>query len=384
MQEIFHEIKKKSELVTIILFYLAAALCLVVYIGNFRGGFLPVMGNLITMILRVAILLVVPVLLSMRKAPAAKVAFLGVSAYWLLNTVFDMLGDAGAVSTGVGSVFAAMGAFAFLIAVALIVTTVFAVLFKWKDSLQWKVLALGVFCLSLLFFIVFFSLWTALYADWGFADWSDYMGFVYTFLIVPVAMLFGAINFWFDGSEIDEFIKQVTQSSVAVKEEKKTIEPLEEEAGYEDAEELDEFEELEPLPPVKPAAEKKPVKEQKAEKTVKPVPEQPKEEVLPLEIEEIEAFEEEILPEEKPAPAPAKQEEVAVLEASEEELPAAAPAEPKKEAEEVSFETDFVEQKEEEEPEEVTFTSESKKQENKGKDEDASDDDDFLKAFAED
>ena len=393
MEEIFREIKKKSELITMILFYLAAALCLAVYIGNFGGGFLPVMGNLITMILRVAILLVVPVLLSMRKKEEAKIAFLGVSAFWLLTTVFDMLADAGIVRKGATSLAVAMGTFGFLIALALIVTTVFAVLFKWKNSLKWKVLSLGVFCVSLLFFIVFFSLWTAMYADWGFAVWSDYVGFIYSFLIVPVAMLFGAINFWFDGSEVDEFIKQFTQGSVAVKEERKTIVPMADEAGYEDADEFEELEELEPLPPVKPTQEKKPatapekkapVKEPAKKELPDPVKEQEVELEPELEFEPAPVVEVEPLKEQVPA-APVKQEQ---SEPAEETAPAAAPA--KEEATESSPEMQLEEQADEvlqepdtQEPEEVSFESEEAeplKQEEKPADED----DDFLKAFAED
>ena len=367
MKEIYKELKRHSEQLTIILFFAAAALSFIYHVANFGGGFLPVMGNLFTMILRVSILLVVPVLLSIGKKNEAKWAFLGVSAYWVITTLFELLNDTGVARNGNGALAGAMGAFAFLIACAMIVMTVFAILSKYKDSEKWKVIALAVYCGTLLLFVVFFALHTAVYAKWKIGTWDMYFEIISKFLILPFAMLFAALTFWFDGSELDAFDNSSGKKKSGAKrsapvsaEESKTIffeETEEEEEGYE------ELEESEPEAPVTAPAKKESAKaegkstekkttEKKSEK--KPEPQKAEESPAPA-------------PQETPAETSVGSQEEVAFEAEFEEEKTEEPP-----VEEVNFESDAEEEKPEEKPEEKGEAKSENDEE-----------DDFLKAFLE-
>ena len=401
MKEVYKELKRRAEQLAVILFYVASGLSFIYYVGNFGGGFLPVMGNLFTMILRVAILLVVPVLLSIGKKPAAKWAFLGVSAYWVITSLFDLLDETGVAQKGAGALAGAMGTFAFLIACALIVTTVFAVLSKVKDSQKWKLIALAIFCVTLLLFVVFFALCTALYAKWKIGIWNIYFVLINKFLVVPFAMFFAALNFWFDGSELDSFGKKFGKkkpgaSNSVNKEESGSVflsEPEEDEAGYEDAETTEELiEEAPEKKETKKSSEKKPLVREPEQKKIEDVPvgkdtEKNAEKKASAMKEAPELSKEK----EHTEPAPAKAEEA---------QPAPLPEKAEKE-EPVAFETEFEEidatenlpaeaEKPESEPKEEQAKEkpeekpEEKSEEKPEEKTEADEEDDFLKAFLED
>ena len=164
---------------------------------------MPAMGNLISLVLEVCIWLAIPVLLKIQKREVAKWSFLGISIYWLLTTVFNLLDQTGFAGAGRSALSCAIGVFVFLLAAALIAVAGFAVVNLMKKEKKWKKLSLSIYLGCLLIFVLLFALFVAYFAKWG-AGWSEYFYLLYTFLALPFAMLFAAIVFWFDGNEFDK------------------------------------------------------------------------------------------------------------------------------------------------------------------------------------
>ena len=79
LNQVINAVKRRAESICQILFYIASGLCFIYYVGDFNGSFMPVMGTLISMVLEVALWLLIPVLLSIRRRSMAKWAFLGLS-----------------------------------------------------------------------------------------------------------------------------------------------------------------------------------------------------------------------------------------------------------------------------------------------------------------
>ena len=201
VNQIINAVKRKSELICEILFYVAAGLCFIYYVGDFNGGFMPVLGTLIAMVLKVALWLLIPVLLSIRRRSIAKWAFLGLSIYWALTTIFDLLQGTLLATANASALACATGVFCFIIACTMIVVTVFSVVAYWKKDTNLKLVALAIYITALLFFLVFFALRTALSATWK-DVWNSYFNLVCNYIVIPYAMLFAAIAFWLTESDL--------------------------------------------------------------------------------------------------------------------------------------------------------------------------------------
>ena len=199
--QIINTVKRRSESIAAILFYITAGFCFFFYVGNFNGSFMPVLGTLISMALEVGLWLLIPVLISVRRRSIAKWAFLGLSIFWVLTTTFSLLDATGFATAGAGGLACSVGVFSFLIACALIVTAVFATIAYWKKDKKMKLVALFIYLGTLVLLLVLFALYVALYANWR-AGWNRYFGLIYQYILIPVAMCFAALAFWFDEGEL--------------------------------------------------------------------------------------------------------------------------------------------------------------------------------------
>ena len=200
LNQVINAVKRRAESICQILFYIASGLCFIYYVGSFNGSFMPVMGTLISMVLEVALWLLIPVLLSIRRRSIAKWAFLGLSIYWALTKIFDLLQGASLATNGAGALACATGVFSFLIACAMIVMSVFAVVAYWKKDKKTKLIALAIYLCTLVLYLVLFALLTALNA--GLAGWSTYFNLLYSYIVIPFAMCFAALAFWFSESDL--------------------------------------------------------------------------------------------------------------------------------------------------------------------------------------
>ena len=64
-----------------------------------------------------------------------------------------------------------------------------------------KVTALLIFIGIILLFVVLFALRVALYAKWS-MGWNVYFYLIYAYVLIPVAMCFAALAFWFNEGEL--------------------------------------------------------------------------------------------------------------------------------------------------------------------------------------
>ena len=248
LNQIINAVKRRSESICQILFYIAAGLCFFYYVGNFNGSFMPVLGTFISMVLEVALWLLIPVLLSIRRRSIAKWAFLGLSIYWALTKIFELLQGTRLATTGAGSLACATGVFCFIIACAMIVMSVFAVVAYWKKDKKTKLIALAIYLCTLVIYLVLFALLTAFNAGW--AAWNEYFNLIYSYIVIPFAMCFAALAFWFSESDLhfvalEKFydLKTDDTSTSAVEEESVPAEelaPLEESAEGEESAEAEE------------------------------------------------------------------------------------------------------------------------------------------------
>lgn len=286
LNQVINTVKRRSESIVAILFYIAAGLCFFYYVGNFNGSFMPVMGTLISMILEVSLWLLIPVLISIRRRSVAKWAFLGLSIFWALTTMFSLLQATNLATAGAGALACATGVFGFLVACAMIVASVFAVLAYWKKDRKMKIVAGAVYLGTLVLFLVLFALYVALYAGWR-AGWSEYFGLLYSYIVIPFAMCFAALAFWFNEGELHfaafEKKPEPKEDKKAEVKKKETAEASSEEKveekPSEKTEEKAEEKAEEPLP-TEQKAEKKPAPK-KSKKTVIPAKDAPKENEAP-------------------------------------------------------------------------------------------------------
>ena len=269
------KVKRTSEFVAMILFFVAAFFSLLYYIGNFDGAFMPVIGNLFAMVLQVGIWLVIPLCIVMKRRSYARWATLGVSLYWLITTLFSLLGDTVMASSDYPALAIAVGVFSFLTACALIVMTIFALTAVTKKSGKIKMLAACIYAGALVFYLVLFALRVALAASWD-LGWNAYFWLLCDYLLIPFAMFFIAVAF---GFREEEFVfpckkkpsaevkkstkseKKVTEAPVEVAEEA-NAEPTEavqnEETGF-----VKEAETEDPLPEAETSAEQEAPAEEK-------------------------------------------------------------------------------------------------------------------------
>ena len=200
MNVFMSKVKRTSEFVAMILFFVAAFFSLLYYIGNFDGAFMPVIGNLFAMVLQVGIWLVIPLCIVMKRRSYARWATLAVALYWLITTLFSML-DNTAMASGVFPPLAiAVGVFSFLTACTLIVMTAFALTAVTHKNGKIKMVAACIYVGALLFYLVLFALSVA-FAAGGNAGWNVYFGLLCDDLLIPFAMFFIAVAFGFREEE---------------------------------------------------------------------------------------------------------------------------------------------------------------------------------------
>ena len=216
MNAFLGKLKRTSEYIAMILFFVASFFVMLYYIGNFGADFMPVIGNLLSMLLDVAIWMVVPVCIAMRKRCLAKSAAVGVSGYWLISSLFDLLDRTSFARSVYGDILIAIGVFSFLSACALIVMTIFFVLSMVNKNKDQKFIALCIFLGTLLFYLVLFSLSTAVAADGG-ANWNVYFMLIYKYLVIPFAILFIGFAFAFKEEELVLNIKPREKKAKAQK-----------------------------------------------------------------------------------------------------------------------------------------------------------------------
>ena len=216
------KVKRTSEFIAMILFFVAAFFSLLFYIGNFDGDFMPVIANLFSMVLQVGMWLAIPLCIVMKRRSYARWAALAVSLYWLITTLFALLDNTAMASGDFPALMISAGVFSFLTACALIVMTVFALIALTRKSGKIKMIAACIYVGALVFYLVLFALNVALAAKWN-SGWNTYFRLLCDDLVIPFAMLFIAVAF---GFREEEFVFPCKKKSAPASEEAPASEDL--------------------------------------------------------------------------------------------------------------------------------------------------------------
>lgn len=193
---IFKMLQKPAKLVTIVTFYIVAAFMLLVNLPDTDGGFFGVIGGLIIMVIMIALFAIVPTLLLLKKEDVAKKVFPFILFYWLLNEVTEFLSHGRWIRPKVTGLYVTIGIFEFLIALAFIAAIVLIVLGMFKKSLDFGNLPYVIAAGTFLFYFIDFILQLVREAKYVKGDWSDYIGIVISYLILPVGIFFAVLLFF--------------------------------------------------------------------------------------------------------------------------------------------------------------------------------------------
>ena len=189
--QFLNALKKPAWLVAVVCFSLSTFCTLLNYAGAFGGGFMPVVGNLIAMLLSLAILGGLLFFLVTRNDETFKYFFFIYFAYWILRSIYSGLSAADFAVNGVAGYAVAWRIFEFLAALGLIGVLVLFVLGKLLKKDSFKPLALIVMLATSAFFLIVMILYIVVIAkgNWG---WGNYFDAFNTFFL-PLGMTFAYI-----------------------------------------------------------------------------------------------------------------------------------------------------------------------------------------------
>lgn len=248
MKKIFDALLKPSRMILIIASFAYAGLYSIVAFGGIGGGFLPVMAQLIITVLTLCAIVAAPILLLIKKEEAAKLVFILVAGYFLLNRTQGWLGYAQWAGENSEGLPIPIGIFGFLAGLALAGVLVLLILHFILKKEVLKLSAVFAYVGAYFFFFVMsvllFAYYCKLNADYGgnAVGWTSFVD-IFADLIAPVAVLFGYL--YFLGAPNYEFAKKAPKE--------KKPEPVEEQPAEQ------------PAPEEAPAEEPAPEEEQPAE-----------------------------------------------------------------------------------------------------------------------
>ena len=193
MDNLVRGVASKAKLIGLILLFAATAFVLVLDAAGIGGGFMPVIGSLILLVVDLAMVGIIPLLIALKKHDLVKYAFAPVFGYWIISTLFNRIGRADWITSGTNGIVITASLFDFIAGCALLAVIVMAVLFFiTKKS---KMLQIG-FCIlagALVFFFLAWVMWIAAYAKFD-ADWTSYFGAFYNYLFFPFGLAFVALD----------------------------------------------------------------------------------------------------------------------------------------------------------------------------------------------
>lgn len=232
MKKIFDVLLRPSRMILLVASIAYAAIYAVITLGNFGGGFLPVLARTIIFVLTLAALVSIPVLLLIKKEEAAKLVLVLLSGYWLISSTQNYLSYANWAGENAQALEVVIGIFGFLAGLALAGVVVLLVLKFILKKEVFKLSAVLTFAAAYLFIVVLFVLLLIYYIKLNteykqpIYDWTNFAS-LSLMLIAPISVLFGYLYFF--GAPQYEFQKK------APKEEKEPVaEPVKEEAPEEE------------------------------------------------------------------------------------------------------------------------------------------------------
>ena len=161
-----------AKLLTIIFLFVAAGCVLLVNVGNFGNAFMPVVGDLITLVFMIVLYAAVAVLLLIGKTELAKKVLYPIFAYWLISTIISDLSVSGNIVAGQNGLVVVYSLFEFALALLLIAASVLFVLSANGKAKLANIAWIFVFCVLALSALAFLLRLIRL-IDVG-ANWTRY------------------------------------------------------------------------------------------------------------------------------------------------------------------------------------------------------------------
>ncbi|MBR1747643.1 MAG: hypothetical protein IJ735_05480 [Clostridia bacterium] len=197
--QFLNSLKKPAWLIAVICLAFSAFCTLLTYAGGFGGGFMPVIGNLLAMILSLVILGGLLFFLIAKKNEALKYFFAIYFGYWLINAIYSGLNAADWAVQGINGVIVAWAIFEFLAALGLLGVLVLFVLSYLLKKEIFRPLALLVMLGTAAFFFIVMVLNIAA-AGANNRGWASFFSAFNTFAL-PVGLTFTYI--YLDGDTLE-------------------------------------------------------------------------------------------------------------------------------------------------------------------------------------
>ena len=201
IDNIIAKLKNLSRMMTIILFSTIALFDFLINVSTFPNRFFPVIGQMITMIIVLALDLSIPLLLIIRKDKLAKIAFYLVGFYTLLNVIFNGLNYSQGITNNADTLLLLYRIFGFVATLAFISMIVLYIISRIKHNNL----------LESIMFLIFASAMTLLftglilvYIYYGKNDigWVSWFSRFEDLMIMPAALLFGFLHFIYEESNL--------------------------------------------------------------------------------------------------------------------------------------------------------------------------------------
>ena len=198
MDKFFQALSKPAKWVLIIGGFFYAVWFAIMQATSIEGQFMSVVTNIIIMIIGTALLVAVPVLVLLKKDDAAKMVFLFLLGYWVLNTISNWFFYAETFTDArdeLNGLAITSGIFSFIVGlglVAILVLTVLEFVLK-KPAFRFisLLVMLGVIGLGFITALLLF-----IYAATVGGVWPMGLNFFVEYLILPAVIFFGYIYFF--------------------------------------------------------------------------------------------------------------------------------------------------------------------------------------------
>ena len=160
-----------------------------------NGKFINVMSNLIILFVGTALLCAVPILVLFKQDDKAKIVFLLLVGYFLIDTTLDAFGGASGLTGSEDGLMIATGVFLFIFALGLVgILVMIALEFALNKSIFRFIAVL------ILLGVIAFGFLSALFLmiNSGRMDafWPDGLSYFFKYLCLPVIIFFGYIHFF--------------------------------------------------------------------------------------------------------------------------------------------------------------------------------------------
>ena len=196
MEKILQFLGKPARLIFIICAFAYATFYAVVTAASIGGTFISVASNLMLFVVGVPLLVAAPIFLLLKKEEGAKIAFVFLISFWIIYSVESLFATAeNWCVRNADGLLITIGVFCFLLALALIAVLVLLALEYILKKSKLRVFSffvlIGFFLFSFITFILYFIF--CIKFD---ADWTRYFYILSTYLIAPLAVLFGCLYFF--------------------------------------------------------------------------------------------------------------------------------------------------------------------------------------------